>query len=123
MQVDPEKRFAARDALNHLWIARSQAGYLLERSRAADRAIMDALEAYLYMPGVKRCCLLLVAWTLPASERSKVYDHFVALDQRNEGKIRQYDKNHEDDAELAYSDFLAALLPDHIGVNSEIMYT
>merc|ERR1712070_141699 len=87
------------------------------------------------MKKLQRCCLLMCAWSLSNAERAKVREYFVAMDVNRSGKILMDDLQSfltgdageyfkrlaSIESEVSYSDFLAAMVTDHIGLSESLM--
>ncbi|CAK0824598.1 unnamed protein product [Prorocentrum cordatum] len=130
--VDPSRRLSAQSAMDHPWISRKREKMKL------DSSVVKALREFVQASKFRRCCLEMIAWTLSSEERAKVLRYFRMMDQNKQGTITltelQTALKHKfkvDDAEIQqifntmdtnndreihYSDFLAAMVSTHIDV-------
>jgi len=139
LQLDPDRRLDARAALAHPWIAGSSA----KNSVEVDETIISALRSFGKASKFRRCCMMMMAWSLSSEEREGVHQYFLALDTSREGTIsleelRQVlvekfditdvetkeilssmDSNH--DEMIHYSDFLAAMLSTRIELHDDLL--
>jgi len=137
LQVDPTKRLTVQAALDHPWISQKHA------SRPVDGSIVDALRQFGNASKMRRCCLQMMAWSLSNEERATVRQHFLSLDQNKQGTITLaelkktlVDKYHISDAEtlqifdaldtnnneeIHYSDFLAAMVSTRIAMHDGML--
>jgi calcium-dependent protein kinase len=138
LQVDPKKRLTCQQALDHHWIV-SRHSYKGE----VNSDIVDALRQFGHSTKFKRVCLEMMAWSLSNDERSKVRDYFVMMDKSQTGTITLQElrevlvnKFHIKDAEVSeifhaldtnndeeihYSDFLAAMVSTRIAVHDDLL--
>mmetsp|Transcript_6794 Transcript_6794/g.18783 ORF Transcript_6794/g.18783 Transcript_6794/m.18783 type:complete len:535 (-) Transcript_6794:75-1679(-) len=140
LDVDPQRRLTAQDALQHQWIAnRRQVG-----SETVDTEIVEALRQFRTLPKFRRCCMELIAWSLSNEQRKKVSEHFISMGTSRRGIITLselkkametlnvsdeevlqtfavLDTNHDD--EIHYSDFLAAMVSTKIELGEEMLCT
>jgi len=138
LQVNPEKRLTAQKALEHSWIA--------SRNNCAcevDDSIVNALRQFGQASRFRRCCMEMMAWSLSNAERSKVREYFLKMDANKQGTItlselktvltagfevpddetmaifNALDTNN--DEEIHYSDFLAAMVNTRIAIHDDLI--
>jgi calcium-dependent protein kinase len=141
MEVDPAKRLTAQQALEHPWISKSRHS----RSGEVSVEVAEALRQFSQASKFRRCCMEMLAWSLPNEERAKVRDTFLSLDANQQGTVtlgelqnvmvdklhltderetlrvfEALDYNH--DQEIHYSDFLAAMVDTQINLNTDLLY-
>jgi calcium-dependent protein kinase len=138
LKVNPASRLTAQQALEHSWILNGltvqpdltqMANGLLEFSRASH---------------FRRCCMKMLALSLPHEDQVETYSQFLSLDTERTGTIKlialrtviteklhiteeqevlrifaALDYNH--DQEIHYSDFLAAMLGAGISIGVDTM--
>ncbi|CAK0878958.1 unnamed protein product [Prorocentrum cordatum] len=136
LQVDPAKRLTAAQALEHKWIKERE-----KKKFEVDHGIADALRSFGQASKFRRCCMEMMAWSLTNEERSQVRDAFIAMDESQQGTItlvelkkvlqdkfdipgeevqsifRALDQNQ--DEEIHYSDFLAAMVGCRIQMHDD----
>lgn len=141
LQVDPQKRLSAQDALEHPWIQKRQLKE--ELVEEVDASIVDALRQFGSASKFRRCCMEMMAWSLSNDERSRVRQDFLAMDKNKQGTITLFelktvledkfnipqeetkrifdamDSNH--DEEIHYSDFLAAMVSTRIAMHDDLL--
>jgi len=141
LEVDPNVRLTAQQALEHPWIARSH-GH--GNQATTMKPYCEALREFSRNSKFRRCCLEMLAWSLSNEDQDKVRDIFLAFDESHQGTItlgelrhvmvdemelvdddeflkvfQALDYNH--DQEIHYSEFLAAMLATQIQVNDEAL--
>ncbi|CAJ1364551.1 unnamed protein product [Effrenium voratum] len=139
LEVDPNKRLTAAQALQHTWIKnRAEVA-----SDMVDKGVVDALRAFGKVSKFRRCCMEMMAWSLSNEERAQVTEDFLALDRSQQGTIKMgdlkqvlagkfnisneetrlifdaLDSNH--DEEIHYSDFLAAMVNTRISLHDHLL--
>jgi len=138
LQVNPQKRLTVQKALEHDWIATRN-----ECSCEVDISIVNALRHFGQATRFRRCCMEMMAWSLSNEERSKVREYFVKMDASKQGTItlqelknvlqerfkipddetmaifRALDTNN--DEEIHYSDFLAAMVSTRIALHDDLL--
>lgn len=139
LQVDPDKRMTAQTALEHEWISKRG----LDTNVEIDVGMADALRQFGQASRFRRCCMEMMAWSLSNDERAKVRDYFIAMDANKHGTITLaelrsvlVDKFHINDAEVLqifhnldtnndeeihYSDFLAAMVNTRIVLHDDLL--
>eukprot|EP00927_Polykrikos_kofoidii_P058905 TRINITY_DN5376_c0_g1_i1.p1 TRINITY_DN5376_c0_g1~~TRINITY_DN5376_c0_g1_i1.p1 ORF type:complete len:591 (+),score=99.70 TRINITY_DN5376_c0_g1_i1:55-1827(+) len=139
LQLDPQKRLTAWQALHHSWI--EQRHKLV--AKEVDSSILESFRQYSQAAKFRRCCMEMMAWSLSNDDRAKVREYFLALDKSNEGTITLRDlqtvmveKFHFADAEalkvveamdshhdetIHYSDFLAAMVSTRIELHEDLL--
>jgi calcium-dependent protein kinase len=142
LQVNPDKRLTAQAALGHPWIkSRHMRG---EAPQEVGQHVVDALRQFGQVPKFRRCAFQMMAWCLSNEERSLVRQHFLTLDQNKTGTItlaglknvlvkfhvsdeetmqifQALDSNN--DEEIHYSDFLAAMVNTQIAMHDDLLRT
>jgi Ca2+-binding EF-hand superfamily protein len=144
LQKDPDKRMTAQSAIAHEWIKQYET--IDARIFREPQYVGSALTSWKSAPKLRRACLTLMAWNLPATEHAKYSDCFLALDSDHNGFISygelnkfmvnkcqveksQFDQIFESlgsnqDEEIHYSDFVAAMICEHMGeINSSLLQT
>jgi calcium-dependent protein kinase len=137
--VVPENRLTAQSALRHPWIMdRCKHG-----GRDIDRPVADALCNYAKASKFRRCCLEMMAWSLTSEESAKVMEDFRQIDSNQTGTIsmvelkdvlvKKYNIADEEatkvfnsmdtnnDEQIHYSDFLAAMLTTRITLHNDLL--
>eukprot|EP00927_Polykrikos_kofoidii_P066539 TRINITY_DN62118_c0_g1_i1.p1 TRINITY_DN62118_c0_g1~~TRINITY_DN62118_c0_g1_i1.p1 ORF type:complete len:520 (-),score=66.65 TRINITY_DN62118_c0_g1_i1:97-1656(-) len=130
---DCATRPSAPEALEHPWIGNCRA----KRCARGLKPFANSLRSFGQMPKLRCCCLKMVAWSLSSEERARVQDVFVALNTNRHGVIEREELEsligHEADAVLqhcaasdrgrcmCYSEFLAAVVADHIGLHDDLL--
>jgi calcium-dependent protein kinase len=136
--VNPDKRLTPQAALEHEWIKTATEG-----GSHLDQSIADSLSDYAKMSKFRKSCMQLMAWSLTREERGMVRDAFLELDTSKTGKInlsqlrnvlesrfhlpkdeavqvfQALDQN--DDEEIQYSEFLAAMMASRIKFHDELL--
>lgn len=141
LEVDPEKRMSAEEALQHSWISdRDQLGHTSPR---VDEPVCEALCQFAKASKFRRACMSVMAWSLTNEERSKVRDAFIELDQNKKGTVTLYelktvlqDRFHladpqmqpifealdtSNDEEIHYTEFLAAMVSTRIAMHDDLL--
>lgn len=135
--VDPQVRMNAETALQHEWMLRGQ------EENHVDQTIIDALCQYGSESRFRRACMCLMAWSLTNEERSQVRDAFIQLDTSKTGTIKlkdlrlvlenQFSKedteiarvigalDSNNDEEINYSEFLAAMVSSRIQLHDGLL--
>jgi len=142
LQVDPELRLTAEQALEHPWVQTQHTRDLQQAMSDIDMNIIDSLRQFGQASKFRRCCMNLMAWSLSNEERAKVREYFVAMDKDKKGTITLLEfeqvmmKVHISDAEtrqifeamdsnndetIHYSDFLAAMLSSQIAMHDDLL--
>mmetsp|Transcript_56615 Transcript_56615/g.143328 ORF Transcript_56615/g.143328 Transcript_56615/m.143328 type:complete len:548 (-) Transcript_56615:120-1763(-) len=141
LQVDAKKRMTAELALKHEWIAQRNQSSSGENQMPAE--VVDALRSFGQASKFRRCCMEMMAWSLSNADRAKVRQYFVAMDQNHQGTITLQelkqvleDKFHiseeetkavfnaldsNNDEEIHYSDFLAAMVSTRIALHDDLL--
>lgn len=139
LQVNPNKRMSAQEALEHPWLqCRTQSS-----QEEVDLNTAEALRQFGRASRFRRCCMEMMAWSLSNEERAKVRQHFIAMDTNKHGTItlselrtvlmnkfsidddevvqifNALDSNN--DEEIHYSDFLAAMLNTRITLHDDLL--
>eukprot|EP00418_Pyrodinium_bahamense_P098930 CAMPEP_0179039564 /NCGR_PEP_ID=MMETSP0796-20121207/15205_1 /TAXON_ID=73915 /ORGANISM="Pyrodinium bahamense, Strain pbaha01" /LENGTH=549 /DNA_ID=CAMNT_0020735899 /DNA_START=38 /DNA_END=1687 /DNA_ORIENTATION=+ len=139
LQVNPEKRLSAQTALEHAWIAQRHK----KANADVDQSVVDALRQFGNASKFRRCCMEMMAWSLSNEERSKVRQYFITMDQNQQGTItlselkeilvQKFDVPDEEtrrifdaldsnqDEEIHYSDFLAAMVSTRIALHDDLL--
>jgi len=141
--VDPNKRLTAAQALEDQWIlTRNSRVKGVER---VDSSVVDALRQFGKASKFRRCCMEMMAWSLTNEERAQVRDDFIRMDENHCGTItmQELKKVLEDkfkvtdeetkqifaaldtnqDEEIHYSDFLAAMVSTRIALHDDLLRT
>jgi calcium-dependent protein kinase len=137
LQVNPSKRLTAQSALEHPWMAKRCAA----ATPSISIEVVDALKNFGRISKFRRCCMEVLAWSLSNEERAKVRSQFLSLDANHSGGITwselkhvMVDKLHaadecetlhifealdyNQDQEIHYSDFLAAMVDTQIRLSA-----
>merc|ERR1719394_1577252 len=105
--------------------------------------VVNALVQFGQATKFRRCCMEMMAWSLSNEERAKVRQYFVSMDQNHQGTITLQelkkvleDKFHvpedetrqvfaaldtNNDEEIHYSDFLAAMVSTRIALHDDLL--
>jgi len=140
LQRNPELRPSAQESLDHPWVKGDD-----QPKNLIDDDILKSLRLYSRASHFKRACLSMMAWSLSRDERMELRDAFQALDTDNSGTITfrelkyiledQMDLDADEakalfdcmdtdcDAEVAYSEFLAAALEGRIHLHEELLHS
>lgn len=141
LTVDPEARLTAEGALQHPWITQRHA----QGIHQVDPMTVEALRNFSHCPSFRRCCMQVVAWSLSEKECAPVEDIFLEMDAKHEGRITREElrlelpdqvddteveqifntliADHADnDQEIHYSDFLAAMLDTRIKLTDDLLH-
>jgi calcium-dependent protein kinase len=141
LQVDPKKRLTADLAIQHPFMKLRPYG----DETPVDAGIIKALRDYGQHSRFRRCCLIMMAWSLSREEREKVEKYFLALDSKHEGAIGydqlkkvmvdQYHLSSKDvkesfqaldsshHKEIHFSDFLAAMIDgSHLEIKEDLLH-
>lgn len=141
LEVDTKKRLSADAALQHPFIGNRH----FDEETQVDAGIIKALRDYGQHSRFRRCCMMMMSWSLSQEEREKVEKYFLALDSKHEGAVTydqlkkvmvdQYhlssrdakDSFHALDSshhkEIHFSDFLAAMIDgSHLKVNDGLLH-
>jgi len=141
LQVDPEQRPTANEALDHTWL---QTDIPVSPSNAFDeRKIVRSMQAFANASKFRRACMSMMAWSLTNEERSEVRKAFLDMDKERTGAItlvqlKQVLEEHvcitdmelqrifqsldgDCDDEVSYSDFLSAMVASSIQMNDNLI--
>jgi len=140
--VDPKVRLNAEAALKHAWIERIEAK---SHKVVVDQSLVDALVGFGQASKFRRACLSVMAWSLTNEERSVVRDAFIKIDEERNGTVKLSEFKHlimdqfqvademamqafhaldtNQDDEIHYSDFLAAIIPSRIRLHEDLLKT
>mmetsp|Transcript_35012 Transcript_35012/g.100712 ORF Transcript_35012/g.100712 Transcript_35012/m.100712 type:complete len:484 (+) Transcript_35012:407-1858(+) len=139
LEVDPNKRMTAKEALDHVWIT--------ERVKAPEVKIehdaLEGLKSYAQSSHLKRAALTMMAYSLTSEEIEGMRELFKAIDKSREGTIRleeltavmqdhmeisndEIEKifsvlDHNKDEQVYYTDFLAAMLSTRIRLHEDLI--
>jgi calcium-dependent protein kinase len=141
LQVNPEKRLTAQSALEHQWIIKRSQKTNAEAE--VDLSVVDALRQFGQASKFRRCCMEMMAWSLSNDERAKVRQYFVSMDGNKQGTITlmelkkvledKFNVSDEEtnrifaaldsnnDEEIHYSDFLAAMVSTRIALHDDLL--
>jgi Ca2+-binding EF-hand superfamily protein len=139
LKVSVDQRLSAQQALEHQWIAKRKQ----KKSAAIDDSVVDALRNFGKASKFRRCCLEMMAWSLSNEERAKVRQYFIQMDKNHQGTITLAElkevlteKFHiadeesnaifaamdtNNDEEIHYSDFLAAMVSTRIALHDDLL--
>lgn len=144
LQVDPEQRTSAEKALKHQWLARRNDAKTTDIDKPeVEDGVIDALRSFANASKFRRSCLQMMAWSLSAEERAKVTQDFLDIDKNHSGTIllselkdiltKKLDIPNEEiqrifqaldynnDEEIHYSDFLAAMVSTRIVLHDDLL--
>mmetsp|Transcript_25206 Transcript_25206/g.58705 ORF Transcript_25206/g.58705 Transcript_25206/m.58705 type:complete len:550 (-) Transcript_25206:161-1810(-) len=139
LQVNPSSRLSAQAALEHRWVTLRNR----KTESKVDQSIVDALRQFGSASRFRRCCMSMMAWSLTNEERAKVSQYFISMDQNKQGTItlaelkqilvekfnvpddetrRIFDAlDSNNDEEIHYSDFLAAMVSTRIALHDDLL--
>lgn len=139
LEVNPQKRLSAQKALEHVWIKDREA----QPNVAVEKDVIDALRQFGSASKFRRCCMEMMAWSLSNEERAQVRQYFISMDKTQQGTITLgelktvlEDKFHipddetraifealdsNEDHEIHYSDFLAAMVSHRIALHDQLL--
>jgi len=139
LQVDVGKRLSAPEALAHNFIANRNNA----KNSTVDSSVADGLIQFSQASKFRRHCLEMMAWSLTSEERAKVREDFLKMDEDKQGTISlqemkkvieasydiadaevkkifdALDTNNDD--EIHYSDFLAAMVSTRIVMHDDML--
>lgn len=140
LEVDPQIRLSAAKALEHPWILGREK---IRPDAEVDNNIVDALRQFGQASKFRRCCMEMMAWSLTNEERAQVRNYFIKMDETQQGTITLaelkkvlMDKFHisneetlqifnamdtNQDEEIHYSDFLAAMVSTRIALHDNLL--
>lgn len=124
LNVDPDLRLTAKQALQHPWLSTRYP----EPSRPLSPSVLTALSIHVTGPKLRQACRKLVAQMLPSKDQTRAAELFDALDTSNTGTVvlgeclQKLDASNDvlkglasldalKDTEIKYSDLLAAMVP------------
>jgi len=144
--VWPDARMSAEQALEHPWIVERHRELTLARSESLDASIAQSLMCFARQTRFRRACMQLMAWSLSREERSEVRGAFLELDTHHTGVIKLTELKEvleerfhipeesscgvidafrgldcECDAEIHYSDFLAAMMSSRLELHDGLL--
>merc|ERR1719183_1256503 len=90
LRVDPSTRLTAQEALAHPFITKKR-----KAQDVSMEPCCEALHKFSRTSRFRRCCMEMLAWSLPNEDRAKVRDCFLALDQSQQGTITLGELSHE----------------------------
>jgi calcium-dependent protein kinase len=139
LELDPTKRSTSKAALEHPWLKQS----FQAAAPWCDSSIICALRSWTLAPKLHRACMSMMAWSLTNKHHTEVRDHFLALDTNHNGTISLHELkevlrrsdcdiqgevhqvcellSQTQDAEIRYSDFLAAMLCSHLELDEDVL--
>lgn len=79
----PGARGTVKHALSHSWFASSCTAL----PQGPPLSVLNALTGFPLLPRLRRCCLLIVAWSLASDEHALVRDSFLSLSSGHKGTI------------------------------------
>jgi calcium-dependent protein kinase len=137
--LDPNERMSSEQALNH--------AFLVDRSKGAEVVIepevLGSLRKFAHAAHFKRAIYSMMAWSLDMDQRAELRDLFLAVDKEHRGRVthvqvkdilmekfhisndeaevlfNSMDTDHDD--EIAYSEFLAAVMQDRIRLHEDVL--
>jgi calcium-dependent protein kinase len=138
LESDPSKRLTAQEALQHPWISESHS-----HATTGLLEVAQSLKQFAQLSHCARICKQMSAWSLSNKDQCKVRDYFLALDVNQQGtitlkelghalldqlKIQDYSVvqesfdalDYNNDEEITYSEFLAAMVGNQIEVTSSL---
>jgi len=83
LEVDPDKRLTAQEALQHAWMARWQ----VEQTLRPSRSIIAPLRHFSQNTDLIKFCLRTCARTDPRGQEKDLIDTFVAMDREKKGTL------------------------------------
>jgi calcium-dependent protein kinase len=139
LKVDPANRLSAQQALAHPWIAHGPT-----TSQDGMAQVVQSLRMFSCASKARRFLMRTLALSLSSQEQAKVRDHFLAFDGNQQGTITVEELNdvmvhhlhvsdeihmlqafrrldYNNDQEIHYSDFLAAMLGTSIDITESMV--
>jgi len=137
--ADANRRFSARDVLNHPFVSRVSG----REEKVLDMDILKSLRRFANASAFRRAVLSLMAWSISNTDRNMLREQFLALDREKRGTITHtelkqvlednfdvdsaeievlfscLDTDHDD--EIEYSEFLAAALLGRVQVHEDLL--
>eukprot|EP00928_Gymnodinium_smaydae_P009562 TRINITY_DN13585_c0_g1_i2.p1 TRINITY_DN13585_c0_g1~~TRINITY_DN13585_c0_g1_i2.p1 ORF type:complete len:593 (+),score=139.16 TRINITY_DN13585_c0_g1_i2:83-1861(+) len=136
--VDPTTRFSCEQALAHRFVQGRETG-----ATEIDLAILKEFRRFAHASHFRRAVYTMMAWSLTADHREELRQQFLLLDTENTGTIKhskvkelllanfKIDSEEaealfasldtDNDDELAYSEFLAAVMQDRIRLHEDVL--
>mmetsp|Transcript_56600 Transcript_56600/g.106654 ORF Transcript_56600/g.106654 Transcript_56600/m.106654 type:complete len:526 (+) Transcript_56600:112-1689(+) len=129
LEVDPDKRLTAEQALKHEWIQKHS--NVQTKPEHINASIVDGLTNFARLSAFRRACMSVLAWGVTGNEDAKVREAFLQMDANQSGTISMtefkkalQDMHVADDAinkafkaldinrshEIDYAEFLAAMV-------------
>lgn len=137
--VDPDERLSAAAALENPWVKRRD----FETETVIDSDILKSLRNFAHASHFRRAVLSMMAWSLSTEDRMELRKQFLALDTQSKGTITHQQLKHileenfhvssaeaetlfksldaDNDDEIAYSEFLAAVLQGRVKVYEDVL--
>jgi calcium-dependent protein kinase len=140
--VDPALRLTAKAALEHPFVV-NRSPTVAPLLSGFNDDFLNSFQTYACAPPFRQACLSMMAWSLSVEDRQQLHGKFLELDVQKSGTISltQFeallkDKRHLNSAEivqlfaaldtdhdnkLCYSEFLAAVLQDHMHMHNNVL--
>jgi len=141
LELDPDKRLSAAQAIAHSWVETRQR--CPSDDEPVDPAVVNSLRKYAQASRFRRICMCMMAWSLTISEQSQVRAAFVDMDLNRSGfielfelrdvikerlKLPEAEIQHlfkildcNQDERVHYSEFLAAMMSSRITLHDELI--
>jgi len=140
----PKERLTSDQALAHPWIA-SRHSSKIDGNLAAEQCMAECFMQYAEASRFHQVCMRMMAWSLSLDDRRRLRDTFLELDKLGTGVIlledvkaalkgkyqseEQFDTifqaivalDVDNDGEIHYSDFLAAMMASRLGDHGEAL--
>lgn len=139
LNVEPQRRISAQEALSHPWIT----SRTHEKETVIDIEILNSLRDYARTSSFRRAVLSMMAWSLTREDRLHMRDQFLRIDTGNTGMITVKEMktllmenfhvdgeeaealfaqlDTDNDKQIAYSEFLAAGLQGRMKIHEEVL--
>lgn len=136
LELDPEKRFSADEALKHPWLETRERAASKENDQHLNSDMLTSFSKFSEASKFRRNMLNMCAWSLTNEQRAKMREAFIAIDTDHTGTISLAElkealeknglisvaKSEELVSSLRmeqidYSDFLAAMLTSRISAH------
>mmetsp|Transcript_73771 Transcript_73771/g.171087 ORF Transcript_73771/g.171087 Transcript_73771/m.171087 type:complete len:619 (-) Transcript_73771:108-1964(-) len=139
LEVNPNKRLSASEALRHPWIETRKTS----ASSSVDQGVVDSLCQFASASRFRRACMQVMAWSLTKEERAQVEHAFIEMDRSKTGSIRLHELKHileenfhidseearkifealdsTNKEEVFYSEFLAAMMCSRIQIHEDLV--
>lgn len=143
LQVNPDRRLSAKEALEHPWVAMVAEAQVEDVTDAVDAEVVNSLREFAKASRFRRACMHMVAMSLSNEERMQAREAFLKMDTDRQGTIsifemkrvleskvsksdeevqRIFDALDKDSSgEINYSEFLSAMTASRIAMRYDLL--